>query len=149
VVTPRQRAERELLGLLVRTARLRERARQLLADNLLADEAHVEMAKVISESDVGMSVSALVGRLDERVPGAAAALASAEVDADDDARAEVLADDLTRRIKEFELERRIAAGKARLKQAGSFKDPLEYDEVFKELASLEQQLAAVRRRVGD
>jgi len=149
VVTPRQRAERELLGLLVRNVRLRERARQLLADNLLADEANVEMAKVISEAGVSLSASALVGRLDDRVPGAAQALAMSEVDTDDDARAEVVADDLTRRIKEFELERRIAAGKAKLKQAGSFKDPLEYDEVFKELASLEQQLAAVRRRVGD
>ncbi len=149
VVTPRQRAERELLGLLVRTVRLRERARQLLADNLLADESHVEMAKVIAEVGRTVSASVLVGRLDDRVPGAAAALAGAEVDADDDARAEVLADDLTRRIKEFELERRIAAGKARLKQGGSLKDPLEYDEVFRELASLEQQLAAVRRRAGD
>lgn len=149
VVSPRQRAERELLGLLVRTVRLRERARQLLADNLLAEESHVEMAKVIAEAGRSVSASVLVGMLDERVPGAAAALAGAEVDAEDDARAEVLADDLMRRIKEFELERRIAAGKARLKQGGSLKDPLEYDEVFKELASLEQQLAAVRRRAGD
>jgi len=149
VTTPRQRAERDLLGLLVRTPRLRERARQLLADNLLADESHIAMAKVISEAEIHLDAAALVGLLDQRVPGSAAALSAVEFGIEDDSRADVVADDLTRRIKELELERRIAEGKARLKQPGSFSEPAEYDEVFKELASLEQELAAVRRRVGD
>jgi len=147
--TPRQRAELDLIGLMVSTPRLRDRARQLLADNLLAEPSHVEMARVIADSEGALSAAALVGRLEERLPGAAAALAVSDMGGDDDAQADAVADDLARRIKELELERRIAVGKARLKQPGSFKDSGEYDEVFRELASLEHELAAVRRRVGD
>lgn len=146
--TPRQRAERETLSLLVRSPRLRERARQLLADNLLADAIHAEMADVICGAGETVEPRRLIGMLDQRIPGAAAALAVSD-SGEDDAQAEAIVDDMTRRLKEFELERRIAEGKARLKQPGSFKDSREYDDVFRELASLEHELAAVRRRSGD
>lgn len=149
IVTPRVRAERDLLDLLIRVPRLRPRARQLLAEDVLSVPAHVEIAKVVSEADGSMDAAALIGQAERRTPGAGALLAAADDEGVDDAQADLLADDLARRIKEFELERRIAAGKARLKQPGSFDDRDTYDEAFRELASLEQQLAAMRRREGD
>jgi len=68
---------------------------------------------------------------------------------DDDVDADTLADDLVRRVKEFELERRIAVGKARLRQPDSLDDSDAYDELFREVSSLQRALDALRRSGSD
>jgi hypothetical protein len=91
----------------------------------------------------------LVGRLADTVSGSAEALSGATLGdvVDDDAGAAER--DMTRKLKEFDLERRIAAGTVRLKQPGSFKDPAEYDDVFKNVSALRQELGEYRRGVRD
>lgn len=146
-LTPRTRAERDLLALMVAYPRLRERARQLLADNLWADPTHQAIAKIVADAGTSVNPSVLAGTVEEQEPGGAVLLATADTDVAE-ARIEAVVDELIDRIKEFELERRIAAGKAQLKQPGSFKDQAEYDEVFMELASLQKELAALRHRIA-
>ncbi len=145
--TPRLRAERELLALLVKNAQLRDRARQLLAGGLLSTPQHRAVAEVVA-SMPSASASELSGRIEQDVPGMARELAASEF-ADTDMDAAELADGLTRRVKEFELVRRIAVGKARLKASGSFKDPAEYDDLFRETSALQRRLDALRRGEAD
>jgi len=64
------------------------------------------------------------------VPGAAEALSGATLGDVADSDVEAAEHDMTRKLKEFDLERRIALGKGRLKQPGSFKEQTEYDEVL-------------------
>lgn len=145
--SPRERAERDLLALLVAKPRLRERAWQLLADNLLVGESHRAIAQIIADAGSRVSPAVLVGTVEKGEPGSAALLAAVDTDLEDD-QADAIAQELFHRIKEFELERRIAAGRVRLKSPGSFKDQAEYDEVFMELATLQKELAALRHRVS-
>jgi len=145
----RTRVERELLGVLVSVGRMRPRARELLAESLLADESHRKMAEVIAGASESMSPAALVGLLEDRVPGSAEALSSASVLQDDGLDADTLVDDLVRRVKEIELERRIAAGKARLRQPESFEGQDESDELFREVSTLQRELDALRRHGSD
>ena len=56
---------------------------------------------------------------------------------------------MARKLKEFELERRIAIGKTRLKQPGSFEDRTEYDELFKEVSALQRELEEYRSGAKD
>lgn len=145
-LSARTRVERELLGALVSVRRLRPRARELLVEGLFADEAHRAMAEIIEHADESMSPAALVGALEERVPGAAEVLSQASVLQDDGADADRVLDDLARRVKEFELERRIAVGKGRLREPEAFGDSAEYDELFREVSSLQRELDVLRRR---
>lgn len=145
--SPRERAERDLLALLIAKPGLRQRAWQLLADNLLAGESLRAIAQIVAEAGVGVSPAALVGTVEKSQPGSAALWASVDTDVDD-AQAATIAEELLHRIKEFELERRIAAGRVRLRTPGSFKDQAEYDEVFMELSMLQRELAALRHRVS-
>lgn len=148
--TPQGRIERTLLALLVREPRLRCKAQELLAEDLLSDPEHRVMAEEIARDEsLGMSPSELIGRLESRVPGVAAALSGAEENDDEKQSLDDVAYGLVRRLKEFDLERRITVGKARLKQAGSFKDDAEYDEVFREVSALQRALDALRRGVDE
>lgn len=144
-VSPELRTERELLALLVGQPRLRGRARKLLADNLLSDPGHVRIAEVIADSDESVTAAVLAGRIEAAVPGAAAELSGASATDSGVEEPEEIERDLVRHIKEFELERRIAAGKARLKRPESFKDSGEEDELFREVSALQRELDAIRR----
>ena len=121
--TPQLRLERDLLDLLVRTPRLRPRARFLLSENLLTDPLHQAIASKVAESGPEQSADALVGAMQSAVPGAAEALSGATLGDVADADVEAAERDMTRKLKEFDLERRIAGGKARLRQPASFKEP--------------------------
>ncbi len=143
------RFEREYLSLLVSVPRLRSRAQDLLAQGLLADPLYNGIAQVIAEAGDSASPAALVGLIAERVPGAAEALSGSELAGQTGTDAEEMADDLERKLKELDLERRIAAGKGRLKQPESFKDSAEYDDLFKELTVLERSLAELRRGTAE
>jgi len=145
----RTRVELELLGVLVNVGRLRPRARELLAQSLLVDDQHRRMAEVIAESSEAMPPAALAGLLEERVPGSAEALSSSSALQDEGVNADTLVDDLVRRVKEIELERRIAAGKARLREPGAFATPEESDDLFREVSTLQRELDSLRRHAGD
>ncbi len=146
--TPRARAERELLALLVSSSDVRAKARELLADSLVSDEHHVEMARLIAESPPTETAAALIGRIEASVPGAGEAL-SAFADSEDDSRENAeLMRDLTRRLKEFELERRISMGRARLNSLGTVKDEALSDDIVREVAAWQRELDALRRNTG-
>ena len=140
-----RRVERDVLALLVSTPRLRSRARELLASDTLADEQHRRIASIVAEAGEAVSPGDLMGQLEERVPGSAELLSSAVMQQEEDADADALADDLTRRLKELELERRIAVGKAKLKTPETLQEPGEYDRLFVETSSLQRELDALRR----
>jgi len=143
------RAERELLDLLVRTVRLREKASFLLDENLLTDERSRVIAETIANSDPALSPAALVGVIESRSPGASEALSGATLVESDDDEAETVERELLRKLKEFDLERRIAVGKARLKQPDSFKDKAEEAEVFKNVSALQRELDELRTGARD
>ena len=147
--TPQLRLERDLLDLLVRTPRLRSRARFLLSENLLTDPLHRAIAQGVEGGGEELSADALVGRLQQAVPGAAEALSGATLGDVADADAEAAERDMTRKLKEFDLERRIAVGTARLKQPGSFADPAEYDDTFKSVSEMRQELGEYRQGVRE
>ena len=57
--------------------------------------------------------------------------------------------ELVGKLKEFDLERRIAVGKARLKQTGALEDKSEEAELFKSISALQSQLDRLRSGVRD
>ena len=79
------------------------------------------------------------------MPGAAEALSGATLGDVADSDVEAAEHDMTRKLKEFDLERRIALGKGRLRELGSLAGPNEYDEVFK----LQRELDEYRRGVRE
>jgi len=134
---------------MIRVPRLRSRARELLTDCVLADKSHQVMAQVIADAGESVAPATLIGTIEERVAGSAETISGADLVSESEVDPEVLADDLVRRLKEFELERRIAVGRARLRQADSFKSTTDYDDVFREVSSLQKQLDALRRAGGE
>lgn len=142
---PRSRAERELLALLVGVPALRARARELLDASLVLDADHREMFAIVASTPAGESPASLTGRLDAAVPGAAEALSAFVGDAMKDADARMMAEDLARRLKEFELERRISIGRARLNSPEAVKDPALSDEIVRDVAAMQMELQSLRR----
>ena len=143
------RTERDLLDLLVRTPRLRSRARFLLSEHLLTDRMCQKIAEGIADADPAVDPEVLVGRLEGENPGAAGLLSGATLGDVPDADADVVEHDLERRLKEFDLERRIAAGRERLRRPESFKDAGEYDDLFKNVSALQVELERYRRGARD
>lgn len=142
--TPRTKVERELLALLTGFVGIRGKARELLAGSLLSTPEHVAMAELLADAGEGLTAAEMSGLLEQRVPGSAKELAAARLVASG-GEPDVLAEGLERRLKEFELERRIAVGRTQLKSPGSFKSSAEYDEVFREVSALQRALDALRR----
>lgn len=152
--TPQGVVERNIIALMARTPRLRPRAQELLADDLLSDSSHVAMAEVLSQPDsLEITPAEMVGLLEARVPGSAAALSAVQTGSegcetdDGDAEVDKVADGLLGRLKEFSLERRITVGKAMLKRPESFKTSGEYDDLFREVSALQRSLDALRRGI--
>jgi DNA primase len=147
--SPQTRVERDLLDLLVRIARLRSRAQYLLDENLLTDATHVAIAREIAKADAQMSAGALVGHLESVLPGAAQRLSGATLGDIAENDAEAAERDMTRKLKVFDLERRIAAGSASLRTGRAQGDDLEYDELFRGVSALQRELEEYRRGVRD
>lgn len=142
--TPQLRAERELLGLLVRTARLRPKAQYLLANDLLTSPLHRAMAEVIAQAAHGESAAGIIGELERVAPGSAEALSGVSASESADEDAEEFERELTRKLKEFELERRIAEGRTRLKRPEKLQNKEEEAEVFKNVSALQRELDELR-----
>lgn len=143
--TPEAKAMRDVIALMVHYAHLRSRAQELLAESLMSDDAYRTMAQVIADAVAGAEPAALVGAMEGLVPGASVVLAEAPVGDESDEEAVILAQDLTRRIKEFALERRIAREKARLKSPEVVKDGALSDDIVREVSALQRELDALRR----
>ncbi|MGV8082794.1 MAG: DNA primase [Coriobacteriia bacterium] len=142
--------ERDLLALLVATPGLRRRARFLLEEKLLSDETSREVAKAIAEAPADASPAEVIGAIERRNPQALGALSGSSLMVGDD-DVEAVVQQLTTKLKEFELERRISEGKSRLRRPESFKNEAEYDDMFKRVSALQLELAEYRngtRRVG-
>lgn len=142
------RTERELLGVLTGVPRLRSRARFLLSNDLLTDASHKAIAEVIASAEPTATAAGLVGELEARVPGAGDAMSAVLLGGMSEEDAVHMERDLTRRLKELEIERRIAAGTARMRHE-SFKTPEEYDELYKVISALRVELDELRRGVRD
>jgi DNA primase len=145
--TPQLRVERELLDLLLRTPELRPRARFLLSDDLLTDPAHKMIAQYIADAAPEASASEILGSIQARMPEAASALAGSTLELSGDEEAQRAELELVGKLKEFDLERRIAVGKARLKQPGILADKSEEAELFRSVSALQSQLDALRSGV--
>jgi len=143
------RAERELLDLLVRTPRIRSKARLLLTDDLLTDGLSRSIASVVADTPDTVSPASLMGELESKVPGAAAALSGATIGAVSEDEIDLAVRELTRSLKEFALERRIRHESSWLKQHESLKQSDEYDEVFRKVSSLRTELAELKSGVRD
>jgi len=147
--SPQTRVERDLLDLLVRIVRLRSRAQYLLDENLLTDATHVAIAREIAKAGSEVSAATLAGHLETALPGAAQTLSGATLGDIAENDAEAVERDMTRKLKVFDLERRIAAGKERLRRGGAQGDDLEYDELFRGVSALQRELEEYRRGVRD
>lgn len=147
--SPQSRVERDLLDLLVRIARIRSRAQYLLDENLLTDATHVAIAREIAKAGSELPAGALAGHLESVLPGAAQVLSGATLGDIAENDAEAVERDMTRKLKVFDLERRIAAGKERLRRGGAQGDDLEYDELFRGVSALQRELEEYRRGVRD
>jgi len=147
--TPQVRLERDLLDLLVRTPRLRPRARFLLSENLLTEPVHRAIAEGIEREGGDLSASELAGQLEASFPGTAGVLSGATLGEVADEDADAAEHDMVRKLKEFDLERRIAIGNAQMKQPGSFADPAEYQILFKNVSALMRELEEYRSGARD
>ncbi len=143
------RAERELLDLLVRTPRIRSKARLLLTDDLLTDELCRSIASVVADTPDSVTPASLMGDLETKVSGAAAALSGATIGAISEEEIDLAVRELTRSLKEFALERRIRHESSWLKQNETLKQSTEYDEVFRKVSSLRTELAELKSGVRD
>jgi len=143
------RTERELLDLLVRTPRIRSKAQLLLTDDLLTDGLSRDIAAVVAQAPDTVSPASLMGDLETRVPGAAAALSGATIGVVEEDEIDLAVHELTRGLKEFALERRIRQESSWLKQHESLKQSSEYDEVFRKVSSLRTELAELKSSVRD
>ncbi len=146
--TPRARVERETLALLLSYPDLRSRAQELLDDSLLSDEQHVAIAEVIAGAPPSIAAAALAPMIESAVPGSANALAAVDEGVEEGESAAILLADLVRRVKEFELERRIAIGRARLNSPETIKDQSLSDEILMQVSTLQRELDALRRGVS-
>ena len=142
-ITQQVRLELDVLDLLTRQPRLRSRARFLLDQDLLTDPMSRAIAEGIATQGA-LPSNELIGTIEAAHPGAAEALSGATLGDIADAEADAVCEELVRRLKEFELERRIALGRSRLKQPGTFESPSEYDELFRQVSALQSELETYR-----
>ncbi|MEI7814068.1 MAG: DNA primase [Coriobacteriia bacterium] len=145
--SPQLRAERELLDLLLRTPALRSGAQFLLSDDLLTDPAHRLIAQSIADSAPGATAAEILGSIQARMPAAASALAGSTLEVSGGEEAQRAQAELVGKLKEFDLERRIARGKARLKMPGSLQDKSEEAELFRSVSALQSELDRLRSGV--
>jgi len=146
--TPQTRAERELIGVLVKTPTLRPEARFLLSDDLLTDPMHERIVEHLV-GHPSESIPELVASLEPVDSGAAAVVAGLSVNGDVLEDADSLADELFRKLKEFSLDRQILAKKTELRSLDAAAQKERYDQLFQEIAQLQLERARVRSGVQE
>ncbi len=137
------RLERDMLALMVHSPAERGRAQELLSQGLLTEKSHIAIAEVIAGADAGTDPRRLMADIGTAVPGSAELLSGADEFGKSDVQDAAI--DVMRRLKEFDVERRIATGKARLAQPESLKVPGEDDDLIREISMLQRRLDALRR----
>jgi len=143
-LTLQQQVELEILGMLVSSADLRPRARELLDEHLLTEPTYRSIAEVLASAPK-VSDDGLVGVLEERVPGAATVL-SAVLVADNVAEdPHAVFSDLARKLKEFDLGRRIREVRALMSSpAAAGEARLSEDELMQEYTRLTRELEELK-----
>ena len=116
----------------------------MLAEGLLAEEALIRVAEKLVDVG-GVSSEEVFGLLSADVPDAVSILSAAVVSADSDADDRETARDLYRKLKEFDLQRRINEGRARLKDSGAQATATEQDALFRQVSEQTMELELVRR----
>ena len=145
--TPEERAEVELVALLVSRPTLRGGARHLLTENLLTSDEMRFVVELLADKP-GLNPTEVMSCLAAECRDAVDMLSGAVVSEEAKPEDVVAARDLARKLKELDLLRRINAGKARLKRPDNL-DAGAYDEVFREVSVLTMELDEVRRGIRD
>jgi DNA primase len=148
VSDPRSRAEREYVSLVVRHAELRARASETLEAGLITGSRMRDvLGAVIASGDAtGAQLVDAVSSSDESAASALSGLALEDEEGED---AAWVAEALETRLKELALERLILEKRAALKDIDPVKDTDRYDELFKEIASLQGDLEEIRVNLRD
>ncbi len=143
-VTGEEKAQRAVVGLAIRCPELRAQARELLALGLLADVYYRRMLEAVVEADLSAGTEAVLDAVEARVEGSRRVLEESDP-LYSGMEGQALFDALVLSLKEFDLERRIAAGRAHLKDEETIKDGERYDELFREVSAMQRELDALRR----
>ncbi|MDZ4169553.1 MAG: DNA primase [Coriobacteriia bacterium] len=143
-VSGEAKAERDTVALLVRTPSLRGRAQELLAEGLVSDVFYIRMLEAVLEAPPATTSGEMIELIEQRVTGASTVLGAAEA-RDSGIEPEALFDSLESSLKEFALERRIAAAKGLARSEEVVKDPARYDEIFREVSEMQRQLDTLKR----
>jgi predicted nucleic acid-binding Zn-ribbon protein len=118
----------------------------LLDEGLLTGPDIVAAAQALSDAP-RETLAEIVSKLEGTQPQAARLLSAVAGETVDDARSVI--DELTGRLREFDLRERIAAGQARLRNPEGFKDEKAYDDLFRDVSALMRELEELRRNLGD
>jgi DNA primase len=143
VLDARSRAEREYVSLAVRHVGVRERASTALESGLVAGSRMRDLLGSVIESG-GATGAELVDAVSSADASMAATLSGLAIGVDEAEDAEWIAQALETRLKEFALERQILEKRSRLKGTDPVKDREGYDELFKEIVSLQGELEEIR-----
>ncbi len=145
-LTAETKAERELVRLAAIAPGVRARARELLGDDVLADPAARRLLEMVIEAGEArdMELYRMVADTDRE---AAEELAGWLVDAAKVEEVEYAFREVTARVKEFALGRRIQVRKAELRALDPGRDAEAYDRLFGEIAELQHEQQALRMRL--
>jgi len=141
---PQWKAERELLRLLAIAPRLRERARELLQEDELADPQHAELFGLLVSAG-SASGRELFDAVTAAEPTSVGILSEWLVDEGISEDAEHQMELLVARIKEFALRRRIAQLKTQMESLDPVKDRSTYDDIFETIVRLDRELHRLRQ----
>lgn len=137
--------EREAVRLAATVPEVRPEARELLEDGLLADPRYVTALTAIVEAggSVGQALYEKVSRSDAEAGQLLSSLLVEEGENDCE-QGRYLFREVTRRLKEYAVERLITVKKAGLRALDEVKDKSRYDELFQEIVGLQRQRETLR-----
>ena len=119
----------------------------MLAHDLLTTEEMQFVAELLAE-EPGLAPQEVMRRLAVECRGAVDLLSAGVAFEETKPEDRIAARELARKLKEFDLQRRINAGKARLKRPEDLEAGA-YNDVFKEVSVLTRELDEVRRGIRD
>jgi DNA primase len=139
--------ERELLFLYVEEPEVRDRLREAFGRITWSDERHKPIAAALLDFEITEAPDALLSRLTARVPDAADVLSGARLPEFMGVSPNRMAGMLMFNIKDGQLRRTIRSENARLRRLGEGEETrVERDELFKQIAELQQELNELRKR---
>lgn len=141
---PRLAAEREYVTLVAADSALRSEARELLDNDVLSDQELRTLLKLVVEAGAatGRDLYNTVAAADS---GAGELLSGLVVGGDEEYDTAAVAKELLSKLQEFALERQIIEKKTKLKRLDAVKDRIEFDDLFREIAALQQRVDRLRR----